>query len=223
VVLRSAGVQPIEVRPGAALPPADFAAAAATLHAAIARRPTEEQVLSYLLYPQVFLAYADHCRQYENTSVIPTANFFYGLHPGEETAVEIEPGKTLIIRYLTSGDAREDGTRTVFFELNGQPREVTVVDRSVGRVAESHPKADPDNPNHIAAPMPGKISSVAVREGQAVRAGERLLSVEAMKMESSVASPRDATVATVLVKAGAAVEARDLLLVLEDQTGDSPD
>jgi pyruvate carboxylase len=223
VVLRSARVQPIEVRPGAALPPADFAAAAATLHATMARRPSEEQVLSYLLYPQVFLSYADHCRQYENTSVIPTANFFYGLHPGEETAVAIEPGKTLIIRYLTAGDVREDGTRTVFFELNGQPREVTVVDRSAGRAAEPHPGADPDNPNHIAAPMPGKISSVAVREGQAVRAGERLLSVEAMKMETSVSSPRDATVATVLVKAGAAVEARDLLIVLEDRPGDRPD
>jgi pyruvate carboxylase len=220
IVLRSAGVQPIEGRPGAALPPADFDAAAAEVHARIAQQPTEEQVLSYLLYPQVFLTYADHCQQYENTSVIPTANFFYGLQPGEETAVAIERGKTLIIRYLTAGDVREDGTRTVFFELNGQPREVTVVDQSVGRVVERHPKADHDNVNHIAAPMPGKISSVAVREGQAVRAGERLLSVEAMKMESAVCSPRDATVATVLVKAGSAVEARDLLLVLADSPGE---
>ena len=81
-------------------------------------------VLSYLMYPQVFLDYQKHVRSYDNTSVLPTPAFFYGLQSGEEINVEIEPGKTLIVRYLTTGEAREDGTRTVFFELNGQPREV---------------------------------------------------------------------------------------------------
>ena len=114
-------------------------------------------------------------------------------------------GKTL--RYLTTGEVREDGTRTVFFELNGQPREVRVVDRSVEGKVKRHPKAEPDNPNHIAAPMPGKISSVAVRAGQTLRTGERLLSIEAMKMETAVYSPRDVTVAEVLVTPGTVVEA----------------
>jgi pyruvate carboxylase len=217
LVLRSARVQAITGRPGELLPPADFGTAAAVLEAHNGRAPREEDVLSYLLYPQVYLTYMEHCRQYGNTSVIPTATFLYGMRPGEETAIPIEPGKTLIIRYLTTGDVREDGTRTVFFELNGQPREVTVVDRSARPTVERRPKADPNNVNHIAAPMPGQVSSVAVREGQDVQAGERLLSVEAMKMELAVSSPRDATVAAVRVTSGATVEAHDLLVVLEDR------
>jgi pyruvate carboxylase len=114
------------------------------------------------------------------------------------------------------GEVREDGTRTVFFELNGQPRAVSVVDRSVSATVKRHPKADPDNAAHIASPMPGKVSSVAVRTGQAVKKGERLLSIEAMKMETAVYSPRDGKVGEISVDAGSAVEARDLLLVLLD-------
>jgi pyruvate carboxylase len=129
--------------------------------------------------------------------------------------VEIEPGKILIVRYLTTGEPREDGTRTVFFELNGQPREVNVPDRKLEGNLHKQPKADPDDPDHIAAPMPGKVSTVAVKKGQAVKEGERLLSIEAMKMETAVYSPRAAKVADVLVKPGALVSARDLLIVLE--------
>ena len=119
--------------------------------------------------------------------MIPTPAFLYGMQSGDEISVEIEPGKTLIIRYLTTGDARPDGLRTVFFELNGQPREVDVPDRTVDvpRSAK-RAKADPANdPNHVAAPMPGKVSNVAVTVGMAVRAGDRLLSIEAMKMETA--------------------------------------
>jgi pyruvate carboxylase len=216
LVLRSSHVQPIVGRPGAALPPADFEAAARALPGRTGEEPREEDVLSSLLYEQVYADFAEHRQRYENTSAIPTANFFYGLQAGEETAVEIERGKTLIIRYLTTGDARSDGTRTVFFELNGQPREVNVADRSVEGVIARNPKADADNPSHVAAPMPGKVSSVAVRNGQAVRAGERLLSIEAMKMETAVYTSRDTIVKDVLVVAGATVEARDLLVVLQD-------
>jgi len=176
-------------------------------------------VLSYLLYPQVYLDYDKHLRQYDNTSVIPTPAFFYGLQSGEEIAVEIEPGKTLIIRYLTTGEAREDGMRTIFFELNGQPREVNVPDRSLEGNLHKHPKADREDPDHVAAPMPGKVSTVAVTKGQNVKEGERLLSIEAMKMETAVYSPRAAKVKEIHVKPGSVVTAGDLLIVLEDQTG----
>jgi pyruvate carboxylase len=215
IVLKTAGVEPLVERPGATLPPVDLVEATRELQAKINRAPRPEDVLSYLLYPQVFLDYADHRQQYENTSVIPTRNFFYGLKAGEETSVEIERGKTLIIRYLTMGDVRSDGTRTVFFELNGHPREVTVVDRSVKATAERRPKADPSNADHVPAPMAGKIVSVAVKNGQTVRAGDRLLSIEAMKMESAVYSPRGATLSNVLVSDGEIVESGDLLLTLE--------
>jgi pyruvate carboxylase len=214
VVLRSAGAQPIVGRPGAALPAADFESAAREIRAKTNREPSAEDVLSYLLYPQVFLEFQDHAQRYGDTSTIPTANFFFGLQAGDEISIEIERGKTLIVRYLTTGDVREDGTRTVFFELNGQPRDIRVADRSVAAVGVRHPKADASNANHIPAPMPGKISTVTVRPGQQVKAGERLLSIEAMKMETAVYSPRDASVADLLVKAGSVVEARDLLLVL---------
>ena len=171
--------------------------------------------MSYLLYPQVYLDFQKHVVQYGDTSKIPTAQFFYGLQPGEETSIEIERGKTLFVKYLTTGEVREDGTRTVFFELNGQPRAVTVADRSVAATMKRHPKADPDNAGHVAAPMPGKVSGVAVRSGQSVKAGERLVSIEAMKMETAIYSPRDARVGEIHVEAGTVVESRDLLMTLE--------
>jgi pyruvate carboxylase len=215
IVLKSARVEAISGRPGAALPPADFGAAAAEIQKKVKREPREEDVLSYLLYPQVFLEYLDHWQKYGDTSTIPTPSFFYGLQSGQEIAVEIERGKTLIVRYLTTGEVREDGTRTVFFELNGQPRDIRVADRSVEGLLKRHPKGDANNANHVVAPMPGKISAVPVRAGQTVGEGERLLSIEAMKMETAVYSPRDGIVSDVLVAPGTVVEARDLLVVLE--------
>ena len=117
---------------------------------------------------------------------------------------------------LPDGQRRpEDGTRTVFFELNGQPREVRIVDRSVSATIERQPKADPADANQVAAPMPGKVSTVVINKGDQVKAGDRLLSIEAMKMETAVYSPRDGIVADVLVKPGSVVEAKDLLVALQ--------
>ena len=215
VILDSAHATPIKGRAGAKLPKVDFLATASELEARIRRTPRDGELLSYILYPKVFLEFAEHRRRYGDTSVVPTRNFFYGLKPREEIAVEIEKGKTLVIRYLTAGQPREDGTRTVFFELNGQPREVRVVDHTVEATAPRHPKARPDDPDHVAAPMPGKIGKLGVKKGQAVAAGEALLWIEAMKMETAIASPRAATVEDLLVKAGSTVEAGDLLVVLE--------
>lgn len=215
IVLQSARVDAIQGRPGASFPPADFAVTAKTLRPRLDREPRDEDVLSYLLYPSVFLDYAEHWRRYGDTTVIPTRNFFYGLAPGDEIKIEIEPGKTLIVRYLATGDVRDDGSRTVFFELNGQPREVTVTDRSAAVKVVPRQKADPTHPGHIAAPMPGKVSAIAVRQGQSVRAGQHLFSLEAMKMETAVSSPAEAVVSDVLVTVGASVETGDLLMVLE--------
>jgi pyruvate carboxylase len=222
IVLQSAQASPIAGRPGAAMPPADFEKTAGEIRARTGREPQPQDVLSSLLYPQVFQQFQEHTSRYGDTSVVPTANFFYGLQAGEEIAIEIERGKTLIIKYLTTGDVREDGTRTVFFELNGQPRDIRVADRSVEGLLKRHPKADDGNPNHVAAPMPGKVSSVVAQAGQRVRAGDRLLSIEAMKMETAVYSPREATVAEVLVTPGVVVEARDLLVMLASDRGQTP-
>jgi pyruvate carboxylase len=215
IVLDTAGVKPIKGRPGAKMPKVDFAAAQLEFTGKTKRQPRDVDVLSYLLYPNVFVEYDKHLRSFDNTSVIPTPAFFYGLQSGEEIAVEIEPGKTLIIRYLTTSEPREDGFRTIFFELNGQPREVNVPDRSLEGKLHKHPKADSEDPDHVPAPMPGKVSTVAVSKGQAVKEGERLLSIEAMKMETAVYAPRAAKVKDVLVKPGSVVTAGDLLIVLE--------
>ena len=215
IILDSAGAKAAKGRPGEKLPPVDFTAIKKKLEAETGHEVRDVDVLSYVMYPQVYLDYDKHLKLYDNTSVIPTSAFFYGLQSGEEISVEIEPGKVLILRYLTFGEPHEDGTRTVFFELNGQPREVNVPDRALEGNLHKQPKADPDDPAHIAAPMPGKVATVAVKKGQAVKEGERLLSIEAMKMETAVYSPRAAKIADVLVKPGAIVSARDLLIVLE--------
>jgi pyruvate carboxylase len=215
VVLDAAGVKPFTARPGSKLAKVDFKATEKELASKIGRAPRDVDVMSYLMYPQVFLDYEKFVKLYDNTSVIPTPAFLYGMTSGDEISVEIEAGKTLIIRYLTTGDPRPDGLRTVFFELNGQPREVNVPDRSREATVHRNPKADTDNPNHVPAPMPGKISAVAVTKGQRVKAGDRLLSIEAMKMETAVYSPKDAAIADVLVKPNSIVAAKDLLVVME--------
>jgi pyruvate carboxylase len=207
--------KPLTGRPGATLPPADFAAAALRLEAQTGAPPTARDVLSSLLYPKVFDEFLEHQKKYSDTSVLPTTAFFYGLEPGEEITVDIEEGKTLLIKFLTVGDPHPDGRRTVFFELNGQPRDLTVEDFSLEPQTAKHPKADPRDPCQIGAAMPGMIVAVAVRPGDAIAKGQKLLVLEAMKMEAAIHAQRDGKVGEVFVKPGSQVEAGDLLLTVE--------
>ncbi|MBW3542149.1 MAG: biotin/lipoyl-binding protein, partial [Planctomycetes bacterium] len=207
--------QPFEGRPGATLPPADFKAAAEKLIDVAGRLPSDRDVLSYLLYPKVFEEYAAHRREYGDTSVLPTPVFFYGMRSGEEFAADIERGKTLFIKFLTVGSPHVDGRRTIFFELNGQPREVTVADHSLAPTEAPRVQADPADPTHVAASMPGMVVLVAVREGDRVRAGQKLAVLEAMKMQTTIAADRAGTVGRLLAKVGTPVEPGDLLLTIE--------
>ena len=203
-------------RPGATLPPADFAAARHTVEGKLRRPPTDKDVVSYLLYPKVWADYAAFRATYSDVSVLPTPAFFYGMRPGEEMSVEIEPGKTLIVKFLTVGDAHPDGRRVVFFELNGQPREVLVADRSLAAGAvQARPKAEAGNPNHVSAPMPGAVVAVTVGVGEQVAAGQKLLTLEAMKMETTLYAERAGKVVEVLTKPGTQVEGGDLLMRFE--------
>jgi pyruvate carboxylase len=210
------GRQPLRGRPGASLPPVDFAAARQDLEKQVGRPVIDRELLSYLLYPRVFPDLAAHQAKYSDTSVLPTPVFFYGMEPGEEASIDIERGKTLILKFLTVGDPHADGTRTVFFELNGQPREALVLDRSLGGEAAVWPKAEPGNPLHVGAPMPGLVVRVAVEAEGHVTAGQKLLTLEAMKMETTLYAERAAEVAEVLVQPGTQVEAGDLLLRFAD-------
>jgi pyruvate carboxylase len=210
------GRKPLTERPGALLPPADFGKARAELETKLGREPSDQDVLSYLLYPKVFLDYARARGKYSDLSVLPTPVFFYGMQKGEEVSIEIEPGKTLILKFLTVGEAQPDGKRVVYFELNGQPREILVEDRTLGGgVVKARPKAEPGNEKHVAAPMPGAVVGVAVAVGEEVAAGQKLLTLEAMKMETTLHAERPGKVAEVLVRPGAQVEGGDLVIRFE--------
>ncbi len=202
-------------RPGASLEPADFDAARETVAEFKKSEVTDRDVVTHLLYEKVFRDFVEHQQAYSDTSCLPSPAFWYGLVPGEEIAVEIEPGKTLIISFLTVGNPHPDGTRTVFFELNGQPREVTVRDHSLETDKNAAVKADAGNPGHVGSSMPGMVVSVAVAIGDHVKKGQKLLSLEAMKMETAVNTERDGRVADVLVAPGSQVETGDLLVVIE--------
>jgi pyruvate carboxylase len=202
----------IEGRPGASLPPADFEAAKKDLQGKIHRPPSDRDLISHLLYPRVFPDFAAHIARYSDTSVLPTPVFFHGMEPGEEVSIDIERGKTLIVKFLTVGEPHQDGTRTLFFELNGQPREAVVLDRALGGKAAARKKAEAGNPLHVGSPMPGLVVRVLVAAGERVAAGQKLFTLEAMKMETTIQADRAGLVAEVAVQPGAQVEAGELLL-----------
>jgi pyruvate carboxylase len=208
------GAAPLSGRPGALLPAADLEAERARVQQHLPRPVTDEDLASYLMYPKVWLEYARERALYGEPGILPTPVFFYGMEPGEEVSVDIERGKTLIVRFIAVSEARDDGTRQVFFELNGQPRSIVVQDRS--QVAKRPPqrKMEAGNAKHVGAPMPGTIATVKAMAGKKVAKGDLLLTMEAMKMETSVRAELDGTVAEVLAKPGMQVDAKDLLVVL---------
>jgi pyruvate carboxylase len=207
------GQKPITVRPGTLLPPADMEAERAALGEKLGRQVSGTELASYLMYPKVFTDFSAAQEVYGPTEALPTPVYFYGLPPGREIAIELESGKILIVRCQAIGETDERGFVRVFFELNGQPRIARVPNRASGAAAEKQrPKADIGNAAHIAAPMPGVVSGVAVTAGQAVRPGDVLCSIEAMKMETAIHADRAGSIGEVLVKAGDQIDAKDLLM-----------
>ncbi len=209
------GVKAKPGRPGEHLAPVDFAQTTAAVEKKLGHKISHTDLLSYLMYPEVFVKFARARSSYGNVDVLPTPQFFYGLDTGEEIAVEIEPGKVLVLKFLTLSEPQPDGTRTVFYELNGQPREVTIRDLSRKAAVPTRAKADPANAGAVGAPIPGAVSSISVDVGQTVAKGDRLLVMEAMKMQSTLYSPVAGKVTQKLVNVGDKVDAKDLLLVIE--------
>ncbi|MCB1449510.1 MAG: pyruvate carboxylase [Nitratireductor sp.] len=207
------GEKPYVDRPGALLPDLDLEAERKKANEKIEGELSDRDFASWLMYPKVFSDYAAAREVYGPTAILPTEVYFYGLNPGEEIYVELEKGKTLVIRCLAVGEVDDQGMATVYFELNGQPRRTKVPDRAHGASgAAVRRKAEPGNENHIGAPMPGVISTVAIAPGQEVSAGDVLVSIEAMKMETAIHAERDGKVSEVLVKAGDQIDAKDLLV-----------
>jgi pyruvate carboxylase len=166
------------------------------------------------MYPKVFTDFAIAADQYGPVSTLPTPAYFYGLEAGEELFVDIERGKTLVVINQAQGETDQKGMVTMFFELNGQPRRIKVPDRAHGATnGAARRKVELGNASQVGAPMPGVISTVAVAAGQQVKAGDVLLSIEAMKMETALHAEKDGIVSEVLVKAGDQIDAKDLLVV----------
>ena len=209
------GEKPITARPGALLPAADLPAARADAEKACGRQLSEDELASFLMYPKVFIEFAATIRRYGPVSVLPTPVFFYGMQPGDEIAIDIEPGKTLVLLLMTIAETDEEGQVKVFFELNGQPRMIKVQNRAATVKTVPRRKAEDGNPSHVAAPMPGSVSTVAVRLGQNVKAGDVVATLEAMKMETALHAPHDGKIAEILVAPGQQIDARDLLMRLE--------
>jgi len=211
------GDKPNLERPGKHLEPVDLEAARANVSAELEGKQVDDEDLNgYLMYPKVFLDYMGRHRSYGPVRTLPTRTFFYGMQPGEEISAEIDPGKTLEIRLQAVGETGEDGEVKVFFELNGQPRVIRVPNRLVKSTTAQRPKAELGNPDHIGAPMPGVVASVAVQAGAEVKQGDLLLTIEAMKMETGIHAERDAVVKAVHVQPGSQIDAKDLLVELED-------
>jgi pyruvate carboxylase len=207
------GAQPSTARPGSLLEEADLASARATAEKRAGRHIDDNELASFLMYPKVFTDFAAAERKYGPVSALPTRVYFYGMQAGEETSVTIEKGKTLVVVLQAVGETDEEGQVRVFFELNGQPRMVKVPNRAVASARPARRKAEEGNDAQVAAPMPGAIATVVVSPGQQVKAGDVLLTIEAMKMETALHALRDGTVAEVLVAPGQPVDAKDLLVV----------
>ena len=207
--------KPLTVRPGELQPPADLETERASAETKIGRKITKTELASYLMYPKVFTDYAADRAAFGDVSTVPTAVFFYGMQAGQEINIDLERGKTLIVKYIATSDAHEDGTRTVFFELNGQPRPIRVTDRTLMPKRPPPRKAETGNPNHVGAPMPGTIATVPVHVGQKLARGAVLLTLEAMKMETTVRAERDGIIKELLATPGMQVDAKDLLAVFE--------
>jgi pyruvate carboxylase len=207
------GDKPLAGRAADFMPPVDLDAMRKELEQAIGRQPSDTDLASSLMYPKVFKEYANHRREFGDVSLLPTSPFFYGLQDREEITVDIDKGKTLVIRQTGRAEAPdEEGKIKVFFELNGQPRAVRIAKAGLEQAIRARSKMDESNPAHVGAPMPGMVVTVAVKVGQKVEKGAPLLSIEAMKMETVLSADRNATVKAMYVKPGDVVSAKDLLV-----------
>jgi pyruvate carboxylase len=208
------GEKPSTARPGSLLGDADLAAETAEAQKRLGRNIDGQDLASYLLYPKVSADFAAAERKYGPVSVLPTPIYFYGMEVGDETSFAIEKGKALVVRLQAVGETDEEGQVRVFFELNGQPRVVKVPNRAATAALPARRKAEEGNDAHVAAPMPGAISTIAVKSGQQVKAGDVLLTMEAMKMETALHAPRDGAIGEILISPGQPVDAKDLLIVM---------
>ena len=208
--------KPLRGRPGASLKPLHFKKIENELAAKLKHEPSHDDLFSHIMYPEVFADYTKFARDFGNLSVLPTPAFFYGMKVGQEISVEIEEGKTLFIRLVNVNPVDAEGRRAVIFELNGMPRQLPITDRSVQPKVKPRLKADPAAPGQIGAPIPGLVTALPVSVGTKIVKGDKLLTLEAMKMQTTIYSPCDGVVEQILVPVGETVESKDLLMKVRE-------
>lgn len=207
--------KPFTDRPNQHLEPVDFDKELADFQAEFGKELTLLDFISYKFYPKVFKDYLEHKNQYGDVSVLPTPLFLYGMKPGEDVSIKIATGKTLLIQFSSISPVNEEkGTRTLFFKLNGQNRQLEVVDKSVKITTVENRKADKNNPKEIAVSIRGMISKIEVEAGQEVKKNQPLFVIEAMKMETTVTATEDGIVDAVVLDEGSMVNVNDLVLIL---------
>lgn len=209
------GQQPLTERPGEYLKPVDFDEIREQLQDKNYGEVTEQDIISYVLYPKVFDQFIQTRQQYGNLSLLDTPTFFFGMRNGETVEIEIENGKRLIIKLETISEADEKGNRTIYYVMNGQARRITIKDENIKTNANVKPKADKTNPNHIGAQMPGSVTEVKVSVGDEVKVNQPLLITEAMKMETTIQAPFNGVIKKVTVGNGDAIATGDLLIKIE--------
>lgn len=209
------GKEKIEVRPGLLLEPVDFIKLRKELYEKLGREVTSFDVIAYALYPDVFMSYHNFTTEFADVSVLDTPTYLYGMRLGEEIEVEIEQGKTLFIKLVSISEPRSDATRVIYFELNGQSREIVIRDKSIKSEIAVLPKAEQGNPKHIGATMPGTIIKLLCKEGDKVEKGDYLLISEAMKMETTIQAPFKGIIKKIHVTDGSAIAVNDLLIEFE--------
>ena len=201
-----------KARASAKAPKVNLGETRAELSTKLKRDATDDDLYSHLMYPSVFAEFVKFVRDYSDVSVLPTPSFFYGLKPGEEILVNIEEGKTLFVKLINVGNPDKDGRRIISYELNGVPRETTIADRSMTTKVKARAKADSDNPHQVGAPIPGMITAIATSVGKKVAKGDKLMTLEAMKMQTTLYAPLDGVIDEVLALVGDSVDTKDLLV-----------
>jgi pyruvate carboxylase len=219
-VLKGAAV--IDGRPGASMPPYDWAGAKREVEALAGMEVARRDLVSYALYPKVMREYMEHRALHGDTSVLSTPTFFYGLRVGEEAWIDIEPGKTLIVKLLSVGEVEPDGARVLTFEINGQSRQMRVADDAAKVTGPKRRRATSGKAGEIGAPMPGRVIDLVTKVGEHVKAGQKLLVTEAMKLETVIKAPATGMVREIVVGAGESVEAGDLLVVIDEAAPGAP-
>jgi len=207
--------KPLTKRAGSILPNVDLENEKIKLEKKYDEKISDQQLVSYLMYPKVFEDFAEHRKTFSDTSILPTELFFYGPLPDKEYSLPIDKGKNLIVRYLAKGEPNADGTSSVFFELNGQPRTIEIINKEFSKNVSIKVKAEDGNLNQVGSPLPGQVAKIFVSENEKIIKGDRVLVIEAMKMETTITAEKSGTIKKIHVNSGENVATKDLLIEIE--------